>query len=158
MNRKVRIPLVAAGIAVLTALAACGDDEEDAATAPEGPHIAVEETELGEILVDEAGMTVYLFTMDSPGESVCTDDCLDAWPILEGEYAAGPGVDADLLGTIERDDGTIQATYADWPLYFFAADESPGDVQGQGVNDVWFVIDPAGEPVEGMANSDDAGY
>ncbi|WP_211658806.1 COG4315 family predicted lipoprotein [Phytoactinopolyspora halophila] len=149
MNRRLRMSLALLGIVALGALGACSDDDGDVA-APEGPHLTVTDTDAGEILVDHEGRTVYLFTEDSPGQSACVDeDCLSAWPILEGEFEAGEGVDADLLGTIERDDGMTQATYGDWPLYYFASDEGPGDIQGQGVNDVWFVLDPAGNAIEG---------
>ncbi|WP_153398886.1 COG4315 family predicted lipoprotein [Ornithinicoccus halotolerans] len=121
----------------------------------EGPEVTAAETELGTILVDEDGMTLYLFTQDSPGQSVCEDDCLEAWPPLEGEPTAGEGVDDSLLGSIERSDGTVQATYGDWPLYYFAQDMGSGDVNGQGVNDVWWVVDPAGEPIQTMPGEED---
>lgn len=107
------------------------------------------ETDLGTILVDGEGMTLYMFTNDTQdsGESVCEGDCLVAWPPLEGEPTAGEGVDESLLGTIERSDGSTQASYNGWPLYYWAQDTAPGDVTGQGVNDVWYVLDPAGEPI-----------
>jgi predicted lipoprotein with Yx(FWY)xxD motif len=56
-------------------------------------------------------------------------------------------VDASLLGTVERPDGSIQATYNGWPLYYFAGDPGAGDVNGQGVNDIWWVVSPAGEAI-----------
>lgn len=107
------------------------------------------ETDLGTILVDGEGMALYMFTNDTQdsGESVCEGDCLVAWPPLEGEPTAGEGVDESLLGTIERSDGSTQASYNGWPLYYWAQDTAPGDVTGQGVNDVWYVLDPAGEPI-----------
>jgi len=65
------------------------------------------------------------------------------------EATAGEGIDESLLGTVERDDGSTQTTYGGWPLYYFAADTAPGDLNGQGVGENWFVIDPSGEVVEG---------
>jgi predicted lipoprotein with Yx(FWY)xxD motif len=124
-----------------------GDMAAGTATAVGEAEVEVAETELGEILVDGEGMTLYVFTQDTPGVSTCFDDCLVAWPPLVGEPTAGEGVDEAMLGTITRDDGTVQATYADWPLYFWFEDTEPGDVAGQGVNDVWYVVSPDGEMV-----------
>lgn len=110
--------------------------------------VMVADTDLGEILVDGEGRTLYLFTPDEQGASTCTADCLANWPSLTGPATAGDGVDESLLGTAARpDDGSEQVTYNGWPLYYFAADPSPGDINGQGVGDVWFVVDPAGEAV-----------
>lgn len=110
--------------------------------------VMVADTDLGQILVDGEGRTLYLFTPDEQGPSVCTDDCLANWPSLTGPATAGEGVDESLLGTAPRpDDGTEQVTYNGWPLYYFAADPNPGDINGQGVGDVWFVVTPEGEAV-----------
>ncbi|WP_344676728.1 hypothetical protein [Tessaracoccus defluvii] len=94
-------------------------------------------------------MTLYLFTKDAPGSSACEGQCLINWPPLVGEPAAGDGVDASLLGSFQRSDGTTQATYNGWPLYYWKNDAAPGDVTGQNVPDVWFVLDAAGNPVSG---------
>jgi predicted lipoprotein with Yx(FWY)xxD motif len=110
--------------------------------------VATAESELGTILVDGEGLTLYMFMPDNQGPSSCEGDCLAAWPSLTGPATAGEGVDESLLGTAARpDDGTEQVTYNGWPLYYFAQDSAPGDVNGQGVGDVWFVVDPAGEPI-----------
>ena len=110
-----------------------------------------ESADFGPILVDGEGMSLYLFTKDTQnsGTSTCTDDCLAEWPPLlsDGNPAAGEGVDEALLSTITRDDGTTQVTYNGWPLYYFADDAAPGDTNGQGVGDVWFLVTPAGEAV-----------
>lgn len=156
------------------ALSACGGDTADdtgsdtetqtqAETETEAPDasgttVATAESDLGTILVDGEGRTLYLFTNDSPGTSACEGECLETWPIVENAAAAGEGVDEALLGTIERSDGTVQATYKDWPLYYFANDSAPGDVNGQGVNDVWWVIDPAGNAIEKMPEAGGDGY
>jgi len=103
----------------------------------------------GSYLVDAEGMSLYAFLRDTDGESACYDQCAAAWPPLLTDEApvALDGVDADLLGTTERTDGTTQVTYAGWPLYFFVQDQAAGDVAGQGVNDVWFLVSPAGEAI-----------
>ena len=115
--------------------------------------ISVEGTDLGAILVDEDGNTLYLLTTDDQGASTCYDDCEANWPVLEGPVEAGDGVDEALLGETMRDDGTVQTTYNDWPLYYFAGDAQAGDINGQGVGDVWYVLDASGEPVKDGANN-----
>lgn len=106
----------------------------------------------GPALVDGEGRTLYLFTNDTQnsGTSACSGDCLAKWPPLlsQGAPVAGTGVDATLLGTITRDDGTLQVTYNGWPLYYFADDTAPGDANGQGVGDVWFLVSPIGEAIQ----------
>lgn len=64
-----------------------------------------------------------------------------------GRAEGGEGADQSLLGTITRTDGSTQVTYNGWPLYFWAEDSAPGDTTGQGVNDVWWVVDAAGDAV-----------
>ncbi len=98
---------------------------------------------LGTFLVDEKGMTLYLFTKDTPGVSNCSGSCLTAWPPLltSGEPRAGDGVTGK-LGTITRDDGSLQVTYNDMPLYYYVTDVKPGDTTGQDVGGVWFVVAP----------------
>ena len=105
--------------------------------------------QLGSFLADDKGMTLYLFTKDSPNTTVCYEKCAVAWPPLltTGDPVAGEGVDASLLGTIERTDGTIQVTYNGWPLYYYEKDKAPGDVVGQDVGGVWFVVSAAGDQV-----------
>lgn len=109
----------------------------------------------GQYLVDGDDMSLYLFKADSAqNASTCYDACAQAWPPLltDGEPQAGdPAVQADLLGTVERDDGTIQVTYNDWPLYYYAEDTAPGDAQGQdvmGFGAEWYLVSPSGMEVE----------
>ena len=104
---------------------------------------------LGDILVDSDGMTLYMFTKDEADKSNCAGGCLDAWPPLLAveNPAVGEGVDASLLGTAALPDGSLIVTYNHMPLYFWQDDMQPGDTKGQGVNDVWFVVSPDGEPL-----------
>ncbi|MEM8534635.1 MAG: hypothetical protein AAGF95_27580 [Chloroflexota bacterium] len=102
----------------------------------------VEDPELGNILTDSDGNTLYRFLNDTEGESNCSGDCASAWPPLllpSGDPVAGEGLTGE-LGIIERDGGGRQVTYNGMPLYFFANDENPGDTNGQGVNDVWYIV------------------
>ena len=89
--------------------------------------VQLAETDLGAILVDAGGMTLYLFEADTDGTSTCYDDCASSWPAVIAEQpTAGDGVDGSLLGTTERDDGEVQVTYAGHPLYLFSGDSAPG--------------------------------
>lgn len=102
-------------------------------------------SESGEYLVAGAGgKTLYTFDNDEAGVSNCSGDCLTAWPALVGEadrVVGGAGVEGE-LGTITRDDGSVQVTYNGWPLYFFAEDAAPGDTNGDGVGEVWHLVAP----------------
>jgi predicted lipoprotein with Yx(FWY)xxD motif len=105
---------------------------------------------LGSLLTDTKGMTLYLFTKDAPGVTNCYDQCATSWPPLlvpdDTTPTAGSGFSGK-LGTIERKDGTYQVTVNDMPVYYFAKDKAAGDVTGQNVGKVWFVLDPAGNKV-----------
>ncbi len=108
---------------------------------------------LGDILADEKGMTLYLYTKDTKNTSNCYDKCAVNWPPLltAGAPKAGDGADAALLGTTTRKDGTTQVTYNGWPLYYWIKDQKPGDATGQDVGGVWYVLNAQGEQVETKA-------
>jgi predicted lipoprotein with Yx(FWY)xxD motif len=106
--------------------------------------VKVSSSSLGNVLVDGSGRTLYVFTKDEKNKSNCTGGCLGTWPPLNGTATAGTGVDASKLGTITGSDGKQQATIDGQPLYYFAADASPGDVKGQNVGTAWFVVDGTG--------------
>ncbi len=109
-------------------------------------------TNLGMILVDGSGRTLYLFEKDQPDQSACSGTCAAAWPVdsSSGTPKAGSGVKASLLGTIKRADGATQVTYNHHPLYYYSGDSGPGQQNGQGLNAfgaAWFVVGPAGAKV-----------
>lgn len=142
------------GLFALTLVAAAcgGDDTADTTAAPNTTAsataaVSITSGSVGDYLVDAAGNTLYLFVPDAQGPSTCNDGCATAWPPLTIEVSAGSDVDASLLGTAARDDGSSQATYNGWPLYYFASDGAAGDAKGQGVNEVWFVLDAAGNAI-----------
>lgn len=146
-------------LALAALLSACGAQasEEDAAPSADAaaepaeqaePGLALADSDFGQILVDGEGRTLYRFEMDSDGVSACYDDCAGLWPPLAADdTVAGEGLDAALVGSTERDNGTAQRTYAGRPLYYYAQDAEPGDTNGHGVNDVWFVVDASGDAV-----------
>jgi predicted lipoprotein with Yx(FWY)xxD motif len=88
-----------------------------------------------------------VFDNDTDGTSACYDQCAENWPAFTGTADASGDVDASLIGTTTRDDGTTQVTYNGQPLYYFAADQAPGDTNGQGVGDVWWVVGPDGAKI-----------
>jgi len=102
---------------------------------------------LGEAIVDQNGMTLYLFTKDTKKAktSACNGDCAKTWPaVLSNGKVELQGIDSKLLGSIKRTDGTEQVTIGGWPVYTFSKDLKPGDANGMGVNGTWFVIEPNG--------------
>jgi predicted lipoprotein with Yx(FWY)xxD motif len=109
---------------------------------------------LGLILTDARGRAVYLFEKDTAPRSSCYGACATAWPPLVatgGRAVAGSGVKVALLGTVRRANGTAQVTYAGHPLYYFSADQQPGDISGEGSQAFgagWDLVSPAGKKVE----------
>jgi len=103
------------------------------------------DTTLGRILVDADGMTLYYFANDIPasGASTCYGQCAVAWPIFSVDTVtvSSPLLASD-FSSITRTDGTKQTTYRGWPLYYWQADTKPGDVNGENVQKVWFVVKP----------------
>ncbi len=98
---------------------------------------------IGSYLTDTKGMTLYEFKKDSPGKSACAGDCVAKWPLYYQEHVGATGdLKASDFGTITREDGKKQTTYKGKPLYYFAGDKEAGDMNGQGVKDVWFVAAP----------------
>ncbi len=136
-------------IIVALILSACASaTPAPTAAQPSGPASvnASQNATLGSFLVDSKGMTLYLYTTDTPNTSNCYGPCALAWPPLltNGAPIAGTGVTGSLLGTTTRTDGTTQVTYNGWPLYYFQTDKVAGDTTGENVQGVWFVITPAG--------------
>ena len=132
------------------------DTEDQQADPPADATVQVGATDLGDVLVDGDGRTLYLFEPDEQRESTCYDDCAANWPpLLDDDPAAGDGADAGLLGTSEREDGHLQVTYDGWPLYHWIGDEQPGDVAGQGVQDVWWAVAADGQPLRDAAGADE---
>jgi predicted lipoprotein with Yx(FWY)xxD motif len=96
-------------------------------------------TALGDVLVGENGMTLYIFAKDSAGKSVCNDDCATKWPPLMAEEDEAQSGDYTI---IERADDTYQWAYKGMPLYFWMNDKAPGDTTGDGVGGVWSAAHP----------------
>jgi predicted lipoprotein with Yx(FWY)xxD motif len=135
------------------ALAQRPEGEEGLRVPARRARIVAEESDFGRVLFDANGQVIYVFEIDRPNQSNCTSaECVEAWPpvLTEEEPSAGAGIEAELLGTIRRDDGTLQVTYDGRPLYFYEH-EGPGEIKCHNVNlhgGLWWVVGPSGDPVD----------
>lgn len=109
---------------------------------------------LGVISVNGAGMTVYAFDKDTPGSSAsaCTGQCTSLWfpvtttsspPIVQGVTG--------MIGTAPTADGKKQITLAGHRLYTFSGDGATGDITGQGFQNIWWLVTPAGGELKKQA-------
>ncbi|MEQ1874749.1 MAG: hypothetical protein ABL953_13625 [Ilumatobacteraceae bacterium] len=117
-----------------------GDESDD---------VMLADSSLGQILVDANGMTLYLFANDPVDTATCTGGCAGAWPPFladDDHIHAGEGLDDDLF-TLVAGEGGQQWSFNGHPLYYYASDAAPGDVTGQGVGGVWFVLDADGNAI-----------
>ena len=104
--------------------------------------------ELGDVLTDSAGLSLYRFDEDTaePPKSNCNGDCATAWPpVPANDASAGAGIDKALLGEVTRADGSKQLTIGGWPAYRYAKDTKAGDLTGQGVGGKWYALAPTGK-------------
>ena len=120
--------------------------------------VKVARTNLGRILVNSSGRTLYLFKKDTGRKSTCYGQCAEFWPPLKagGKPKAGSGARASKIGTTKRRDGTRQVTYNGHPLYLFAQDTKRGDTNGEGIKAFgarWYAVSPAGTQVTGHSSS-----
>ncbi len=156
--------MVAGAVVGALMVAACGSGASSTASASPSAQsspspaangttiAAASNAKLGQILVDGAGKTIYLFVADTGSSSTCYTTCAQIWPpvLTSGPPQAGTGANASLLGTTTRTDGKTEVTYAGHPLYYFVQDKATGDTTGQGVNGfggLWWVVSPSGAAV-----------
>lgn len=114
--------------------------------------VAVGNTNLGKILVDSSGRTLYLFEADTGTQSTCSGACAHAWPALttSGSPNAGGRASTAGLATTVRSDGTTQVTYHGHPLYHFINDKNAGETNGAGVTAFgarWDVVSASGDRI-----------
>jgi predicted lipoprotein with Yx(FWY)xxD motif len=112
--------------------------------------LATASTSLGTVVVDGKGLTVYVFDKDAKGatSSACSGGCATTWPAVETSSTT-PGVSgvSGSVGTITGTDGKLQVTLDGLPLYTFASDSAAGDVKGQGIGGIWWVVAPDGSKI-----------
>ena len=120
------------------------DETENPEPQEPGPSVQLmDHNTLGTILTDHEGRALYFFSRDYSTGSACEGGCLSAWPVFYAtELTLGEGLEESDFSVITRGDGAQQTTYKSWPLYYFANDPNPGDVNGDGANDVWYVAKP----------------
>jgi predicted lipoprotein with Yx(FWY)xxD motif len=99
------------------------------------------------VLVDQNGCALYLKINDTRTASACDAACETLFPPAAGSGQTGAGVNAQNLSTFTRANGRTQATYFGHQLYFFSRDNAPGQANGQGVAQTWFLVGSNGEPV-----------
>jgi predicted lipoprotein with Yx(FWY)xxD motif len=147
----------------LAALALAGFGGAGAAgAATKSATIDVAKTDLGKVLVNPRGRTLYLFKLDSGTQSECTGGCATAWPplVATGTPSAGTGAKASLIGTTTRADGTSQVTYNGHPVYLFEGDHKARQTNGQGVDAFgarWYALNASGNQVTKSASSSSSG-
>ena len=144
------------------AIAGCGStggdgDAPDSSAMPKTENgrsatFGVANGNLGKILVDSQGYTLYLFQRDAGMKSTCTGACAVEWPPLRvaGKPSVGDGANASSVTTSVRSDGMPQVTYNGHPLYRFTGDQKPGDTNGQGLNffgGLWYVLSSSGNEI-----------
>ncbi|MCF6523856.1 SCO0930 family lipoprotein [Streptomyces sp. JJ36] len=144
-----------------------GQAGSDARSGPAKTLTLQNSPELGRVVTDSEGWTLYRFDEDSaqPPASNCTGGCAETWPPVPAEEVSpAAGIKAEDLGRVKRDDGSWQLTLGGWPVYRYAQDAAPGDTTGHGVGGTWNALAPdggkagtaqAGEEVPGDAG--DAG-
>ncbi len=146
------LPLVAVVVAACGGSAATNTPAPSAAPAAVATIAVADNAKLGRILVDGSGRTVYLFAKDTGSTSTCYGGCATYWPpvLTGGAPQAGAGVDAALLGTSRRTDGSAEVTYAGHPLYYVVTDHNPGDATGQAVDNFgapWYAVGADGNKI-----------
>lgn len=162
MRRTRLIVSVTTAVAGLALLSACGQAAETAAPLAVQPAAnaaavavdsvkltAVEVPDLGQVLTDKDGFTLYRFDKDTakPPKSNCDGQCATTWPPViapaTGEVEV-QGVDPSLVGKVTRTDGSEQVTVGGWAVYKYSKDTAPGDVKGQAVGGTWYGVTPTG--------------
>ena len=152
------LPLALAPAALAAVLAGCGGGSQSATTASgytatkpaKTTTVKAARTKLGTVLVDGQGRTLYLFERDKGRTSTCYGACASAWPPVTGGATAA-GLPAAKLASTKRTDGKAEVTYGGHPLYTYAGDAKPGDVQGQGLDQFgaeWYAVAPSGRKID----------
>ena len=153
LNLRLGLAVLAAGTLGLIGFLVAGTNAQGAThQSASSASVSLRTTKLGAILVNAKGHTLYLFTKDKSAKSSCSGTCATYWPpaTTRTKPTAGAGIKAALLGTTKRSDGSKQLTYNHHPLYGFALDKQPGQVNGQAQNAFgghWWAVSARGVAV-----------
>ena len=102
-------------------------------------------SDLGLFMTDTSGKTLYYFIKDTPGQSACTGNCSKLWPPFSASPVTAPSVlNVGNFSTVTRTDGMNQTAYLGRPLYYYSGDMKPGNINGQGFNNLWYVANVSG--------------
>jgi predicted lipoprotein with Yx(FWY)xxD motif len=154
-------PIALLAILPVLAIAACGSSSSStsgaapSATSQAGSSPALmvaSKANVGSVLVDAQGRTLYRYTPDKTSKSTCTGACAQDWPpaTIQGSEQLTVAGAKGTVSTTTRSDGSKQLVFDGKPLYRFASDASKADALGQGVQNIWFVL-PAKSTTSGAA-------
>jgi predicted lipoprotein with Yx(FWY)xxD motif len=158
-----RVPALIAAVTAVLALGACSSNGPTqstsnpaaasvaAAPAADQPALTAKEVgDLGSVVVDGEGYTLYRFDKDkaNPPTTKCVDACAEKWPPVVVDRTAKlrvDGIEDSAIGLLQRPDGTTQLTIKGWAVYRYSGDKAPGSTDGQGVGGTWYAITPQGK-------------
>jgi predicted lipoprotein with Yx(FWY)xxD motif len=154
VRMRATLGAVAASILVLASCSS-GDSKPAAVTGTNAPTtsstipppivVTKVDPKLGEILADNAGLTLYTLTNNNIPVA-CDPTCAAIWPPVDvppGGYLPTGGVGVGQLGVAPGPNDTLIVTSHALPLYRFTKDKTPADALGEGVKSfggTWNVV------------------
>jgi len=131
------------GGSILLLAAACTHDHEEPPIETTVNVQIKQNTQLGSVLTDVNGKSLYFFSNDANGQSACNGGCATTWPPFYIDALDLPtGLTPTDFGSITRGDGKPQTTYKGWPLYYYSKDTLAGDLKGEAFGGKWFTAKP----------------
>jgi predicted lipoprotein with Yx(FWY)xxD motif len=158
-RRRVALVPVAVLVLAITAASAAASATARGAHDPGKPTVTIAKTDVGPLLANKAGYTVYMFVRDKHDKDECLKikGCEKDWPAVttRGNPVAGPGVRKSLLGAIPykgKHKGKLwEVTYNRHPLHTYRFDTSKGSVINIGnrqFHGAWYALNPKGKEVK----------
>lgn len=146
MLRKnlVSVFVIILAIIIVMVLLSSGETSKDKVSENTEPNLVagrvvgyVKSEKLGNYLTDSSGMTLYTFADDKKLQSTCYGECAKNWMPFKWDttqkWETLNDVQAKKMNAVKRSDGTYQTAYGEKPLYYYAGDTRPGDVNGNGL-------------------------